>query len=167
MSERTKKNTKKTEKKSDKKPDSIQNRKARGEFEILETLVAGIVLQGTEVKSLRLGRGQINEAFVKISKTCEAFLYGMTIPEYEFGNVYNHDPTRIRKLLLTEREIMKWKARAERERLTIVVLKVFFSHSWVKAEIALAKRKLLHDKRSELRKKDIDRDTERSIKSMK
>ena len=143
----------------------ILNRKARGEFEIIETLVAGIELRGTEVKSIRLSRVQLKESFVKFSKNSEAFLYGMTIAQYEFGNIYNHDPDRTRKLLLNKKEIIKWKSKIERENLTIVPLKLFFIRSHIKLEIAMAKRKQLHDKRKELHEKAIDRDTKREIKS--
>jgi SsrA-binding protein len=160
---------KKLEKKSavaKKKADSptIYNRKARQEFELLDTLQAGIILTGTEIRSIRLGRGQLGEGFVRIDKAGEVYLYGMTIPQYEFGNRYNHDPTRIRKLLLNRKEINRWHARVDREKLTIVPLRLFFRSSWAKLEIALAKRKLAPDKRKDLKDKAIERDMKREIK---
>ncbi len=158
---------KKLEKKAQKKrPDTptLFNRKARGEFEVLDTLQAGIMLSGTEIRSIRLGRGQLGESFVRIDKTGEVFLYGMTIPQYEFGNRYNHDPTRIRKLLLNRKEISRWQSRVDREKLTIIPLKLYFRGSWAKLEIALAKRKLLHDKRKDLKEKAVERDLKREIK---
>jgi len=162
----------KAEKKLDKKSDqakkketpTLLNRKAFHEFEILDTLQAGIVLQGTEVKSLRLGRGQLGEGFVRIDKQGEVYLYGVTIPQYEFGNRYNHDPTRIRKLLLSKKEIERWRSRVEREKLTIVPLKLYFTRSWVKLQLGLAKRKLTHDKRKELKDKAVNRDVAREMK---
>ncbi len=156
--------TKVKDKVKKKETPTISNRKAFAEFEIIETLVAGIILTGTEIKSLRLGRGKLNEAFAKIDKNCEMYLYGMNIPKYECGNRYNHEPDRIRKLLLNKKEILKWKSKAERENLTIIGLKLFFRGQWAKIEIALCKRKLLHDKRKELKQKAIDRDTERDLK---
>ncbi len=143
---------------------NIFNRKVLGDFDILDKLQAGLMLTGTEVKSIRLGRGQLGEGFVKINKQNEAYLYGVTIPQYEFGNRYNHDPTRIRKLLLSRKELNKWRARAERETLTIVPLRLYFRGSWAKLEIALAKRKLKHDKRRELKDKAIEREVSREIK---
>jgi SsrA-binding protein len=144
---------------------SFLNRKAHHDFEILDTLQAGLILVGTEVKSLRLGRAQLNEGFVRIDKNGEVFLYGVTIPQYEFGNRYNHDPTRIRKLLLNSKEILKWKMRVDREKLTIVPLKIYFNRGWVKVLIGLAKRKLLHDKRKQLKNEAIDMETKKAIKN--
>ncbi len=143
---------------------SIANRRARGEFEILETKVVGLILLGTEVKSLRLGHGQLQESFVRIDKKDEGYLYGMTIPKYEFGNIYNHDPTRVRKLLMKKEELERWRARQERDTLTIVPLKLFFHGSWAKLEIALAKRKKLHDKRKDLKDKAVKLDMARELK---
>ncbi|HEY9886664.1 MAG TPA: SsrA-binding protein SmpB [Vampirovibrionales bacterium] len=145
-------------------PPTLFNKKARFEFEILEVLQAGLILTGTEVKSLRLGRGQLAEGFVKINKKLEAYLYGVTIPKYEFGNRYNHDPDRIRKLLMNKKEILKWKSQAEKEKLTIVPLKIYFKGSWVKVKLGLAKRKLQHDKRKELKEKAVNQDIKREVK---
>ncbi|MDJ0624939.1 MAG: SsrA-binding protein SmpB [Candidatus Caenarcaniphilales bacterium] len=164
---RAKKQIEKKQKKAATKKDTptLLNRKAHHEFEVLETLQAGLLLTGTEVKSLRLGRGQLGEGFIKINKQCEAFLYGTTIPKYEYGNRYNHEPDRIRKLLLTRKELQKWKARVDREKLTIIPLKLYFKGSWVKVLIGLAKRKLQHDKRKELKEKAVNRDINREVKS--
>ena len=158
------KNLEKKAAKGKKETPTLYNRKARHEFEILDTLHAGMILTGTEIRSIRLGRGQLNESFVRIDKKGEVYLFGMTIPQYEFGNRYNHDPTRIRKLLLNRKEIDRWRARVEREKLTIVPLKLYFRNSWVKLELALAKRKLQHDKRKELKDKAIELETKRAIK---
>jgi len=142
----------------------LQNRIARHEFEIIDTLIAGVVLTGTEVKSIRLGRGELRESFIRIDKSGEAYLYGMTIPKYEFGNINNHDPTRIRKILLTKKELMRWKSKADQEKLTIIILRLFFKNSLVKLEIALAKRKQLHDKRKDLKQKAVSLDLKRELK---
>ncbi|MDX1921481.1 MAG: SsrA-binding protein SmpB [Candidatus Caenarcaniphilales bacterium] len=162
---RAKKQLEKKEKKVKKETPTLVNRKAYHEFEILDTLQAGAVLTGTEVKSLRLGRGQLGEGFVRIDKKGEVFLYGVTIPLYEFGNRYNHDPTRIRKLLMNKKEIDRWKARVDREKLTIIPLRLYFTRSFVKLQIGLAKRKLQHDKRKELKDKAINIEVNREVKS--
>jgi SsrA-binding protein len=144
---------------------TLTNRKAHHDFEILETMQAGLILSGTEVKSLRLGRGQLNEGFMKINKNNEAFLYGVTIPKYEFGNRYNHDPDRIKKLLLTRKELLKWRSRMERDKLTAIPLKLYFKDSWVKVLIGLAKRKLNEDKRRDLKEKAVTRELQREVKN--
>lgn len=143
---------------------TLLNRKAFHDFEILDTLQAGVVLVGTEVKSLRLGRGQLGEGFVRFDKRGEAQLFGVTIPQYEFGNRYNHDPTRIRKLLMNKKEIERWRSRVDRENLTIIPLKLYFTRSFVKLQIGLAKRKLNQDKRKELKDKAVNREVERELK---
>ena len=142
----------------------IDNRRARAEYEVIDTLVAGLALVGTEVKSLRLGQAQLSGGFVKIDRAGEAYLYGTTIPVYVHGNRHNHEPDRTRKLLLTRRELARWQARLEQERLTIVPLKVFFRGSWAKVEIALAKRKLAPDRRKDLRDRAIAIDIKRELK---
>lgn len=145
---------------------SILNRRARHDFEILDTLVAGMVLTGTEVKSLRLGRGQLSESFVRIDKSMEAFLFGMTIPHYEFGNINNHNPDRTRKLLLQKKELYRWKSKAEKDKLTIIPLKLFWKqNTFAKLEIGLAKRKSLHNKRETLRRKAVEMDVKRELKN--
>jgi len=159
-----KKNNSKSNKSASSQSITLLNRKAYSEFDVLDTLSTGIVLQGTEVKSLRLGRGQLTESFVRIDKKLEAYLYGMTIPHYEFGNRHNHDTTRVRKLLLQKKELLRWQSKIERENLTIIVLKLYFRRSWAKLEIALAKRKKLHDKRRELRQKTVNREIQRELK---
>ena len=142
----------------------ILNRRARFDYEILDKMVAGIVLTGTEVKSIRASQTQLNEAFVRIDKKAEAYLYGMTIAHYKHGSLNNHDPNRIRKLLLNKREIERWKSKVEQERLTIIPLKIFFKGPYIKLEIALAKRKLKHDKRKTLKAKAIEKDLARELK---
>lgn len=163
---RAKKQLEKKEKKVKKETPTLVNRKAYHEFEIIDTIQAGVILTGTEVKSLRLGRGQLGEGFVRIDKKGEAFLFGVTIPLYEFGNRYNHDPNRIRKLLLNKKEILRWKSQVDREKLTIIPLRLYFTRSFVKLQIGLAKRKQLHDKRKELRDDAVNREIQREIKNV-
>jgi len=141
---------------------SVKNKKAFFEFEILEKKVAGVILKGTEVKSIRKSQIKLEESFVRIYK--EVFLYGATIGKYEFGNRNNHDPKRVKKLLLNKREILKWKAEAQEKKLTIIPTRVFFKGSFVKLELGLAKRKLKYDKRKELKEKSIKRELNRELK---
>lgn len=143
----------------------ITNRRAFHDFEILDKYVAGIVLQGTEVKSIRNAHAQLNEAFVKIDKKLEAYLYGMSISHYSHGNINNHDVNRTRKLLLNKKEIQKLKSKIERDNLTLIPLKVFLKNSKIKVEIALGKRKLKHDKRKTLKEKAINLDIKRAMKA--
>lgn len=139
------------------------NRKARHDYHIEETIEAGIVLQGTEVKSLRLGRVNLRDSFAKISKG-EVFLHGLHISPYEHGNRFNHDPLRIRKLLLHRREINRLIGRVQEQGYTLVPLRLYFKNGIVKVELALAKGKRLHDKRDALARKDAERRIERVLK---
>jgi SsrA-binding protein len=130
-----------------------QNRKARFTYEILETFEAGIVLKGTEAKSLREGKISIEEAWAKVYAN-EVFLVGAHVLEYTFGNRMNHEPTRERKLLLKKREILKIKKALEQKGLTLVPLEVSFStRGWAKIKLAIGKGRKLHDKRAALKKK--------------
>ncbi|NLM25898.1 MAG: SsrA-binding protein SmpB [Firmicutes bacterium] len=139
------------------------NRKARHDYHIEETIEAGIVLQGTEVKSLRLGRVNLRDSFAKISKG-EVFLHGLHISPYEHGNRFNHDPLRIRKLLLHRREINRLIGRVQEQGYTLVPLRLYFKNGIAKVELALAKGKRLHDKRDALARKDAERRIERVLK---
>ena len=139
------------------------NKKAYHDFFIEDTFEAGISLAGTEVKSLRMGKCSLKESFIRVEKG-EVFVYGMHISPYEKGNIFNKDPLRVRKLLLHGYEINKMIGKIATKGYTIVPLRVDFKGSLVKMEIALARGKKLHDKRDDLAKKDLRRETERDFK---
>lgn len=139
------------------------NKKAYHDYFIEEKYETGIVLHGTEVKSLRMGQCSIKEAFIRIEDG-EMFVYGMHISPYEKGNIFNKDPLRVRKLLLHKREIDKILGKTKEKGITIVPLKVYFKGSLVKVEIGLAKGKKLYDKRDDIAKKDQRREAERDFK---
>lgn len=139
------------------------NRKAFHDFLIFEKYVAGIVLTGTEIKSIRKGTLNLKDSFAKIEDN-EVFLYNMHISSYEQGNRYNHDPDRVRKLLLTKKEILKILGKIKKENYTIVPLELFLSHGFAKIEIGLAKGKKLYDKREAISKKSQDMDIARQMK---
>lgn len=140
-----------------------RNRRARHEFELLETVEAGIVLTGTEVKSLRNGKASLEEAYAGIENG-EVWLYGCDIPEYIQANRMNHKPKRPRKLLLHRREIDKLAAKASERGLTIVPLKVYFKQGMAKVEICIARGRKLFDKREALKKQDARRDMDRALR---
>ncbi|MBS6762973.1 SsrA-binding protein SmpB [Eubacterium sp. am_0171] len=139
------------------------NKKAYHDYFILEKYEAGIVLHGTEVKSLRMGQCSIKEAFIRIENG-EIFIYGMHISPYEKGNIFNKDPLRVRKLLLHKNEINKLFGKMKEQGNTLVPLKVYFSDSLVKVEIGLAKGKKMYDKREDIAKKDQKREAQREFK---
>lgn len=139
------------------------NKKAYHDFFIEDTYEAGIALHGTEVKSLRMGKCSIKEAFIRIEND-EVFVYGMHISPYEKGNIFNKDPLRVKKLLMHKYEIRKLRAKIQEKGYTLVPLKVYFNQSLVKVEIGLAKGKKLYDKREDIAKKDQLRETERDFK---
>ncbi|MFR3727267.1 SsrA-binding protein SmpB [Lacrimispora sp.] len=139
------------------------NKKAYHEYFIDEKYEAGIELAGTEVKSIRMGKCNIKEAFVRIDKG-EVYVYGMNISPYEKGNIFNKDPLRIRKLLLHRAEIVKLDAKIAQKGYTLVPLQVYFKGSLVKVEIGLARGKKLYDKREDIAKKDQKREIEREFK---
>ena len=127
---------------------AADNRRARYNYEIGEVFEAGIMLTGTEVKSLRTGKATIAESYVSVDRQGEVWLVNANIPEYLQGNRFNHEPKRLRKLLLKEREIVKLSQAIEREGMTIVPLKLYFNDKGrAKIEIAIARGKKLHDKR--------------------
>ena len=138
------------------------NKKAYHDYFILEKYEAGIVLHGTEVKSLRMGQCSIKEAFIRIENG-EIFIYGMHISPYEKGNIFNKDPLRVRKLLLHKNEINKLFGKMKEQGNTLVPLKVYFSDSLVKVEIGLAKGKKMYYKREFIAKKDQKREAQREI----
>ena len=139
------------------------NKKAYHDYFILEKYEAGIVLHGTEVKSLRMGKCSIKEAFIRVENG-EMFIYGMHISPYEKGNIFNKDPLRVKKLLLHRKEIDKIFGKMKEQGITAVPLQVYFSGSLVKVEIGLAKGKKLYDKRADIAKKDQRREAQRDFK---
>ena len=142
------------------------NKKAYHDYEILETYEAGIDLAGTEVKSMRMGKCSIKEAYVRIDDM-QAFVYGMHISPYEKGNIFNRDPLRTRRLLLHKNEIRKLFGEVQQKGVTIVPLKVYFSGQYVKVLIGVARAKKHYDKRRDIAKKDIKREPARALKSRK
>lgn len=145
---------------SGKRP-SVVNKKAKFEFKFIETFVAGVVLKGTEVKSLREGKVTLGEAYCYF-KNNELFIKDLHITPYAQGNLHNVDPRRDRKLLLKKKELEKLKKKSEQKGLTIIPVKLFFNErNFVKIEIALAQGKKLYDKRHDIKTKDIKRDLER------
>ncbi len=144
---------------------SIKNRKASFNYNLLDKYVAGIMLTGTEVKSIRAGEANINEAYCFISRKGELFVKNMHIKEYKQGTHYNHDPIRDRKLLLTKRELDKIQGKVTGKGITIVATKLFISdRGFVKLEIATATGKKQFDKRENLKEKDAKRDMDRAKK---
>ena len=139
------------------------NKKAYHDFFIDDKYEAGIELHGTEVKSLRMGKCSIKEGFVRIENG-EAFIYGMNISPYEKGNIFNKDPLRIKKLLLHKEEIRKLDGKMSEKGYTIVPLQLYFKDGKAKVEIGLARGKKLYDKREDIAKKDLRRETEREFK---
>ena len=139
------------------------NKKAYHDYFIEETYEAGIELAGTEVKSLRLGKCSIKEAWIGIDKG-EIFVHGMHISPYEMGNLFNRDPLRTRRLLMHKREIMKLFSETREAGYTIMPLEVYFSRGRAKLKIGLAKGKKLYDKRETMAKKDMRREAEREFK---
>ena len=138
-----------------------QNKKARHKYLILDTLECGVRLLGTEVKSLRAGGCSIAEAFARIEGG-ELWLHGATIGEYSHGNIHNHKPARVRKLLANRREITKWEKRVREKGVTLVPLAVYFRGHLVKVELALVSGKKLYDKREDQKKRDAKRDMDRA-----
>ena len=139
------------------------NKKAYHDYFILETYEAGIALHGTEVKSLRMGKCSIKEAFVRIEDG-EVFVYGMHVSPYEKGNIFNKDPLRVKKLLLHKYEINKLLGKIKEKGYTLVPLQVYFKDGKVKVEIGLARGKKLYDKREAIAKKDQRREAEKEFK---
>ncbi|MFW5807978.1 MAG: SsrA-binding protein SmpB [Spirochaetota bacterium] len=154
--------TNRTEK-TEKPMDIARNKRARFEYDILENFEAGIVLKGTEVKSLREGRVNINEAFAKIQNE-EVFIQQMSISPYSRGNIHNHVPDRPRKLLMHKREIKRLTGKIKEKGLTLVPLRLYFKNGIAKIELGLAKGKTLYDKRETLKKRTDQREIQRTIK---
>lgn len=142
----------------------IRNNRLHRNFFVKETLEAGISLKGTEVKSLRTGKAQLNDSFARFQKG-EIFLFGAHIEEYVFGTDANHNPTRPRKLLLHRREINRLRDVVEREGKTLVASRIYFKHGLAKLELAVCVGKKLFDKREDLKKKTDLREAERVLKA--
>lgn len=141
----------------------VSNRRARHDYEILETYEAGIVLLGTEIKSLRNHGGALQDAFVVINKG-EAFLKNASIAPYKFGNVFNHEERRDRKLLLHRREIDKLKKQIEQKGLTIIPLALYLKKGYVKVKLGVARGKKHHDKRASIKEREEKRSIARIMK---
>lgn len=139
------------------------NKKAYHDYFIDETYEAGVALHGTEVKSMRMGKCSIKESFIRIEDG-EVFVYGMHVSPYEKGNIFNKDPLRVKKLLLHKYEINKLAGKAAEKGYTLVPLQVYLKNGRVKVEIGLARGKKLYDKRQDIAKKDMRRETEREFK---
>ena len=145
---------------------SITNRKARYEYQLFDVFTAGLQLTGTEIKSIRQGNANLNEAYCYVQDN-EAWITGMYVAEYSHGSFMNHEPKRIRKLLLNKKEIKKISSFLQDEGATVVPLKLFVNEKgWAKLEIALAKGKKLYDKRQDLKEKDDKRQVDRALKDI-
>ena len=141
-----------------------QNKKARHDYTILDTIEAGIVLQGTEIKSIRNSRINLKDGFVRI-RNGEAYLYNVHISPYEQGNIFNHDPLRTRKLLLHKKQIAQLIGESKNTGMTIVPLKVYIKDGYAKVLIGLAKGKREYDKRETLKRKDQERQIDRALRN--
>lgn len=141
---------------------AISNRRARHEYEILDVYEAGIVLVGSEVKSLRLGKANLQDSYADLKKS-EVWLHNMHISPFEKANQFNHDPVRNRKLLLHKSEIRKLIGKTSEKGLTLVPLKVYFKKGKAKVELALCKGKKLHDRREDIKKRDTEREMRRAF----
>ncbi|WP_043930323.1 SsrA-binding protein SmpB [Bacillus sp. EB01] len=140
-----------------------QNKKAYHDYSIEETYEAGIVLQGTEIKSIRAGKVQLKDSYARIHNG-EMYLYSVHISPYEQGNIHNHDPLRTRKLLLHRREINKLIGESKESGYAIVPLKIYLKNGFAKVLIGLAKGKKKYDKREDLKQKDANRDIQRALR---
>jgi SsrA-binding protein len=141
----------------------ILNRKARHDYFIEEEYEAGLVLTGTEIKSIRNGKANLKDSYA-IIKNGEAYILNMHISKYDEGNIFNHDETRTRKLLLNKKEIYKMRDAIERDGYTLVPLKVYFKGNYAKVLVGVAKGKHNYDKRESLKEKDIKREIEKNLK---
>jgi len=140
---------------------AISNRKARFEYEILDTFEAGIVLVGSEVKSLRQGKANLQDSYALV-KNGEVWLLNMHINPYEQANQFNHDPLRTRKLLLNKSEIAKLQIKTNEKGLTLIPLKLYFTKGIAKVELGIGKGKKLHDKRESIKERDVTREMQRA-----
>lgn len=141
----------------------VNNRNAFHEYHISDKFEAGIVLQGTEVKSIMQGRIQLKESYVAINED-EIWLFNAHVSPYKHGNINNHEPLRTRKLLLKRREIEKLKKETELKGMTLVVTKVYWNNGRIKFEVGVAKGKKLYDKRETLKQKTVEKETDKQLK---
>ena len=141
----------------------INNRKAKFDYTILEEIEAGMVLKGTEVKSIKDGKANIKDSYA-IIKNGEAYLLNMHISEYKEGNIFNHEETRTRKLLLHKKEILKLRDKVDLQGLTLIPLKIYFKKNKAKVLLGLAKGKKTYDKRESIKERDIKRNLEKNYK---
>lgn len=141
----------------------ILNRKARYDYEILDKYEAGIVLTGTEIKSIRKGNANLKDSYAVI-KNGEVFLINMYISEYKEGNIFNHEETRTRKLLLNKNEINKINDKINIKGLTLVPVKLYFEHGKAKIELAVARGKHTYDKKETIKQRDIEREMKKNMK---
>ena len=141
----------------------IRNKKARHDFSIIESLEAGIVLQGTEIKSIREGKANLADSFARIENG-EVFLYNFHVSPYPQGNIYNHDPLRAKKLLLHRSQIKRLIGKVQQRGFTLVPLRVYFRNGMAKVELAVAKGKKSYDKRQDIAKREAQREMERELK---
>ena len=142
----------------------IYNRKAKYEYFILETYEAGIALTGTEIKSIRNGKANLKDSYA-IIKNGEAYILNMHISKYDEGNIFNHEETRTRKLLLHKKEIFKMRDKIEQEGFTLIPIKLYFKGNHAKLEIGIAKGKKSYDKRETIKKRDQEREIKSSLKN--
>ena len=142
----------------------ILNRKANFNYEILERIECGIVLKGTEIKSIRMGKANIKDSY-GIIKNNEVFILNMHISLYENGGVFNHEETRTRKLLLHKKEILKLKNKLDLDGFTLIPLKLYFVHDKAKIELGLCRGKKLYDKRESVKKRDVEREIAKKYKA--
>ncbi len=143
--------------------DIAQNRRARHEYHIEETVEGGLVLTGTEVKALRAGRASLQESYARVEDG-EVWIHGMHIPPYEPGSIFNHDPMRNRKVLLHQREISRLLGKAQQKGYTLIPLRLYWSHGVAKVELAVARGKKAYDKREAIARRDAQRQIEKAVK---
>jgi SsrA-binding protein len=153
----------KTEEKEERRESIAKNRRARFDYTILDTWEAGIVLTGSEVKSLRDGKANLTDAYA-ILKDGEVYLLNLHVSPYEKASFFNHEPTRTRKLLLHRKEIKKLIGSVERQGLTLIPLELYFKRGRAKVLIALGKGKQSHDKRADIKRKDDEREMQRAVR---
>lgn len=142
----------------------MNNRKARHDYEVLDTVEAGVALKGTEVKSVRLGNVNLGDSFCSITDKLEANLLNFHISPYSHGNRFNHEPGRIKKLLMHKTELRRLRSRINEKGLTLIPLSLYFKGDYLKVSLGVCKGKKLHDKRESLKKKDQQKEIDRLIK---
>ena len=140
-----------------------KNRKARFEYEIQNTMEVGIVLKGTEVKSIRAGQINITESFCRVDDHLQVYLLNAHVSKYDFGNIHNHDPLRPRRLLLHRSEIRRLYGQVKEQGLTLIPIKIYLKGGIIKMELALGRGKKMYDKRQTMKKRDAERDVERAL----